>query len=358
MFFDGSVHVLWLCRPRVDDELRSDFDQKRIKSLPFDHLGAIFYDLWVCISHVNAQYLYCDSKLFYTLQARDECGSSECFFECAKSSAGSGSFCNITLPEFRSHDTQARLNCFIGVGGEHCWDHKRARDADRMLDPHSEIELFGDRFCWNANELCNYVNGSSAVIEGLVKYHINSAIWETTPTKAFILWCSLVSRAWAKVVSEGPVIGASSNDRPQGWRIILSLSCDCNLLHGRLCGFPSSTGYISLSKTWPNKSSLKLIICCVNYQNHELIEHHSLLAKHLNRPWLTNRQTRNETVPNSVWTLQRLKSLGVRSDVVAVRYFAVTRRVVSWSATIASCNSESSCWLFWDYPAVDFAKQS
>jgi len=69
-----------------------------------------------------------------------------------------------------------------------------------MLDPHSEIELFGDRFCWNANELCNYVNGSSVVIEGLdlartagrqgrlfepnktflfeglVKYHTDSAI--------------------------------------------------------------------------------------------------------------------------------------------------------------------------------------
>ena len=69
-----------------------------------------------------------------------------------------------------------------------------------MPDLHSEIEAVGDLFCWNANELRNYVNGSSTVIEGLdlartagrqgrlfepnkiflfeelVKYHINSAI--------------------------------------------------------------------------------------------------------------------------------------------------------------------------------------
>ena len=36
-----------------------------------------------------------------------------------------------------------------------------------MPDPHSEIEAVGDLFCWNANELRNYVNGSSTVIEGL-----------------------------------------------------------------------------------------------------------------------------------------------------------------------------------------------
>ena len=77
--------------------------------------------------------------------------------------------------------------------------------------------------------------------------------------------CSLVSRAQTKAVSEGPVIRASSNDRPQGGAISCGSATIAIYCIAVCADFPSSTGYISLSKTRLNKSSSKLTICCVKY---------------------------------------------------------------------------------------------
>jgi hypothetical protein len=94
-----------------------------------------------------------------------------------------------------------------------------------------------------------------------------------------ILRCSLVSRARTKVVSVGPVIRASSHDRPQGRTLSCGSAAIAIYCIAVCVDFPSSTGYISLSKTRLNESSSKLTVCCVKYQNLRLVELHNFLEK-------------------------------------------------------------------------------
>ena len=161
------------------------------------------------------------------------------------------------------------------------------------------METVWYRFCRNANGFCHYVNEWSAVTELLdLACTAGRQGQLSKPSKIFyirgsdkiinifdgvrfsvdeisILRSSLVSRTRSKAVSEGPVIRAPSNDRPQG-RALSCGSAAIAIYCIVVCAdFPSSTGYISLSKTRLNESSSKLTVCCVKYQNRGLVELHS-----------------------------------------------------------------------------------